>query len=212
MTRTFISYLGMRVIAQKPDLSRRDRHRFRYVRTPDDLEPFVTLSDAEAVIAGANPGLKGKEREELYDRWCQWTVQDESLPWHDPANRVKSFLILDQKQPDEAWLPIGVSILLPLTIDGSRNLVGGTKSSPRTGMPRPWKAGTWPEGHRPGSSWTPGSYASVPVHPANRCNASSTTAGASDCCSDTLPSSGTPTPGQSSRSYSSQTTRKSQRC
>jgi hypothetical protein len=124
MTRTFFSYLGMRVIAQKPDLSRRDRHRFRCVRTPDDLEPFVTLSDAEAAIAGVNPGLKEKRREELYDRWCQWTVQDESIPWHDPANRVKSFLILDQKQPDEAWLPIGVSILLPLTIDGSRNLRG----------------------------------------------------------------------------------------
>jgi hypothetical protein len=124
MTRTFISYLGMRVIAQKPDLSRRDRHRFRCVRTPDDLGPFVTLSDSEAVIAGANPGLKGKKREELYDRWCQWTAQDESIPWHDSANRVRSFLILDQKQPDEAWLPIGVSILLPLTIDGSRNLRG----------------------------------------------------------------------------------------
>ena len=124
MTRTFVSYLGMRVIAQKPDLNRRDRHRFRYVQTPDDLGPFVTFSDSEAVIAGANPGLKGKKREKLYDRWCQWTVQDESLPWHDPGNRVKSFLLLDQKQPDEAWLPIGVSILLPLTIDGSRNLQG----------------------------------------------------------------------------------------
>jgi hypothetical protein len=122
MTRIFISNLGIRVIVQRPDLSCRDRHRFRYVRTPEDLEPFVTLSYAEAVIAGANPGLKGNEREELYDRWCQWTVQDESLPWHDPANRVKSFLILDQKQPDEAWLPIGVSILLPLTIDGCRHL------------------------------------------------------------------------------------------
>jgi len=122
MTRIFISHLGMRVMAQRPDLSRHDRHRLRYVRTPDDLEPFVTLSDAEAGIAGANPGLNGKKREELYDRWCQWTVQDESLPWHDPSNRVKSFLILDQKQPDEAWLPIGVSILLPLTIDGDRHL------------------------------------------------------------------------------------------
>jgi hypothetical protein len=125
MTRTFFSHLGMRVIAQAPDLSRRDRHRFRYVRTPDDLELFVTLSDAETAVAGANPGLKGKKREELYDRWCQWTVQDESLPWHDPANRVKSFLTLDQKQLDEAWLPIGVSILLPLTIDGCRNLRRG---------------------------------------------------------------------------------------
>jgi hypothetical protein len=122
MTRIFISNIGMRVIMQKPDLSRHDRHRFRYVRTPDDLEPFVALSDSEAVIAGANPGLKGKEREELYDRWCQWTAQDESIPWHHPANRVKSFLILDQKQPDEAWLPIGVSILLPLTVDGGRHL------------------------------------------------------------------------------------------
>jgi hypothetical protein len=122
MTRTLISYLGLRVIAQKPDLNRRGRHRFRYVRTPDDLGPFVNLSDSEPVIVGANPGLKGKEREELYDRWCQWTVQNESLPWHDPANRVKSFLILDQKQPDTEWLPIGVSILLPLTIDGVRNL------------------------------------------------------------------------------------------
>jgi len=122
MTRIFISNLGIRVIVQRPDMSLLDRHRFRYIRKPEDLEPFVTLSDAEAVIAGANPGLKGKEREELYDRWCQWTVQDESLPWHDPANRVKSFLLLDQKQPDEAWLPIGVSILLPLTIDGFRHL------------------------------------------------------------------------------------------
>jgi hypothetical protein len=122
MTRIFISHLGMRVAAQNPDLSRHDRHRFRHVRTPEDLEPFVTLSDAEAAIAGVNPGLKGKKREELYDRWCQWTVQDESLPWHVPSNRVKSFLILDQKQPDEAWLPIGVSILLPLTIDGGRHL------------------------------------------------------------------------------------------
>jgi hypothetical protein len=122
MTRIFINNLGMRVIAQTPDLSRHDRHRFRYVRTPDDLKPFVTLSDAEAAIAGVNPMLKGKRREELYGQWCQWTVQDESLPWHDPTNRVKSFLILDQKQPSEVWLPIGVSILLPLTIDGERHL------------------------------------------------------------------------------------------
>jgi hypothetical protein len=122
MTRNFISNLGIRVITQCPDISCSDRHRFRYVRTPGDLELFVTLSDAEAAIAGANPGLKGNEREELYDRWCQWTVQDESLPWLNPANRVKSFLILDQKQPDESWLPIGVSILLPLTIDGCRHL------------------------------------------------------------------------------------------
>lgn len=122
MARIFTTHLGMKVIAQKLDLNRHDRHRFRYVRTPNDLAPFVSLSDAEAVIVGANPELNGKKREELYERWCQWTAQDESIPWHNPANRVKSFLILDQKQSDEAWLPIGVSILLPLTVDGAHHL------------------------------------------------------------------------------------------
>ena len=94
MTRNIIRHLGIRVLAQKPDLRHRDRHRFRYVRGQKDLEPFVALSDAEEVIAGVNPGLKGKKREKLYDRWCQWTVYDESLSWHDQKNRVKAFLIL----------------------------------------------------------------------------------------------------------------------
>jgi hypothetical protein len=122
MTRNIIRHLGIRVLAQKPDLRHRDRHRFRYVRGQKDLEPFVALSDAEEVIAGVNPGLKGKKREKLYDRWCQWTVYDESLSWHDQKNRVKAFLILDQKQQDKSWLPIGVSILLPLTVNGFRYL------------------------------------------------------------------------------------------
>jgi hypothetical protein len=118
MTRNIIRHLGIRVLAQKPDLRHRDRHRFRYVRGQKDLGPFVDLSDAEEVIAGVNPGLKGKNREKLYARWCQWTVLDQSMSWNPQENRVKSFLILDQKQSDEAWLPIGVSILLPLTMDG----------------------------------------------------------------------------------------------
>jgi hypothetical protein len=113
---------GMRALSQRPDLSRRDQHRFRYVRTLNDLDPFVELSDAEAVIAGANPGLSGPQRRELYDKWCQWTAVNECLPWYAPANSVKSFLILDQKQPDRTWLPIGVSILLPLSANGSRRL------------------------------------------------------------------------------------------
>lgn len=113
---------GMRVFAQRPDLSRREQYRFRYVRTLHDLDPFVELSDAEVVIAGANPGLSGQKRRELYNRWCQWTAVNECLPWCDSANSVKSFLILDQKQPDETWLPIGVSILLPLSLNGGRHL------------------------------------------------------------------------------------------
>jgi hypothetical protein len=113
---------GMRILAQRPDLSRRDQHRFRYVRTPADLDPFVELSDAEVAITGSNPGLSGIRRRELYERWCQWTAVDECIPWYDPANRVRSFAILDQKQADGTWLPICVSILLPLSIDGGRHL------------------------------------------------------------------------------------------
>jgi hypothetical protein len=113
---------GIRVLSQRPDVSRRDQHRFRYVRTMNDLDPFVELSDAEAMIAGANPGVSGSTRRELYDRWCQWTAANECLLWYDPANCLKSFLILDQKQPDGAWLPIGVSIVLPLSVSGGRHL------------------------------------------------------------------------------------------
>lgn len=113
---------GMRVLAQRPDRSRRNQYRFRRVRNPADLDPFVTFSDAEVVIAGANPELSGEKRRELYDKWCQWTARDEWLSWHDPANAVPSFVLLDQKQPDGTWFPIGVSILLPLSVNGSRHL------------------------------------------------------------------------------------------
>jgi len=113
---------GMRALRQRPDLSRRNQYRFRYAQTQDDLLPFVELSDAETTIAEANPGLSGPQRWKLYEQWCQWTAIDERIPWYDPANRVRSFAILDQKQPDETWLPIGVSIVLPLSMNGARHL------------------------------------------------------------------------------------------
>jgi hypothetical protein len=114
---------GYRAIFQKPDYSRRNEHRFRFVRSAGDLEPFVTLSDAEAAIAEANPELSGEKRKALYDRWCQWTARNEFLRWDDPGNESRSFMVLDQLQSDGRWLPISVSILLPLTLEGARHLL-----------------------------------------------------------------------------------------
>ena len=113
---------GTRYLAQLPDLSRRTEYRFRYVSTDADLSPFVQLSDAESVITGANPGLEGEARRELYRQWCQWTARFEQMPWYDPRNEVKTFLTLERLQPDGTWLPIAVSILLPLTREGGRHL------------------------------------------------------------------------------------------
>jgi hypothetical protein len=112
----------MKVLTQRPDYSRREQHQFRQVARRADLEPFVSLSDTEGAITEVNPGLMGEERWTLYERWCQWTARDESRSWHDPENHVSTFMILDQKQNDETWLPIAVTILLPLTVDGARHL------------------------------------------------------------------------------------------
>ncbi|MCB1549797.1 MAG: hypothetical protein KDJ41_18500, partial [Hyphomicrobiaceae bacterium] len=123
--------LGVRLMASRPDLSKASDYRFRAPTAPAELAPFVALSDEEPDIALSNPTLTGESRLGLYDRWCQWTAEDEARPWSAPGNRTRSFLILDQRQADGAWRSIAVSIVLPLSMRGGATLMGTSMEAAR---------------------------------------------------------------------------------
>ncbi|MDR3638877.1 MAG: toll/interleukin-1 receptor domain-containing protein [Isosphaeraceae bacterium] len=115
---------GFEVLTKKANPAAADRFRYRAVAKPDDLKPYIDLSDDDADIAGANPEASGESRWGLYDRWCQLTAKlPAPLDWYHPDNEVRSFLTLERKLPDGSWMPIGVSIILPLTPAGGVKLM-----------------------------------------------------------------------------------------
>jgi hypothetical protein len=81
-----------------------DQYRFRKPVTDDELTTFQELSDAEADITQAHPGLLGEKRRIFYRSWFE--------------RQNDSFLILDRKDRADQWQPVAVSILLPLTQEG----------------------------------------------------------------------------------------------
>ncbi len=123
--------VGLQVFSLPPRATNTEGFRFRYraVRRREDLEPFVRFSDQEIEICDAHPGLLGDKRRELYETWCQWTATRDDIPWDDHRNKIKSFLILDRQSPGEVWMPISVSIILPLSPAGEEFL---TKPPPGT--------------------------------------------------------------------------------
>jgi hypothetical protein len=66
------------------------------------------------ISAGANLDLPRDSRYEIYDRWCKASARRTDIAWRHAKNQVKTFLILETRQPAGAWSPIGVSIILPL--------------------------------------------------------------------------------------------------
>jgi hypothetical protein len=126
--------LGFRIFSLPPRRANSDSYEFRYrrLRNTADLDSFVRLSDAEPDLLAQNPDLKGESRRRLYKDWCEWTKESCDLPWDDPNNRTRSFLMLDRSivtkdaegRPTArtTWETIGVSIILPLSDDGERFL------------------------------------------------------------------------------------------
>jgi hypothetical protein len=115
---------GFEVLSRSANLRKRPQYRFRAAAHPEDLNPYVELSDNEAEITDANPELWGPTRFQRYNNWAEWTARDDSLDWHDLGNEVRSFLSLEHLAPDGTWETVGVSIILPLKPSGGCKLMG----------------------------------------------------------------------------------------
>jgi hypothetical protein len=79
-----------------------------------DIERFVRLSAVSPDIAGAHPDLDIEKRYELYEKWFRLNPN--------------SFLSLEKKARFGKWIPIGVSIILPLTNLGRELFTIGERS------------------------------------------------------------------------------------
>lgn len=126
-----IGNLGIRLISASPDPSKSKLFRFRRPLDRQQLAPFVSISDDEPDISLANPGLRHDARYDLYDNWCQWTAENQSNPWHSLGNGTRSFLMLDRQNDQGGWEPVGVSILLPLSVEGGVFLAGASTEAAR---------------------------------------------------------------------------------
>ena len=89
-----------------------NNYRFRMLRSSSELMFFGRFSDDEPDIAASNPGLEGDKRLQFYKDWFDI--------------RRDAFLILDRINLGTGnWDPIAVSIVLPLSIEGSRRIRTG---------------------------------------------------------------------------------------
>lgn len=119
-----VGKLGVRLMTGAPDPAKSGEFRFRAPTSRCQLAPFVAISDDEPDIMLSNPELKDEDRLNLYNSWCQWTADQSDIPWDNPTNATKSFLILEQMHADLLWRPISISIVLPLSPEGGTLLSG----------------------------------------------------------------------------------------
>jgi len=80
----------------------------------EDLKRFVEFSAVSPDIAGSHPDLDVEKRFKLYERWF--------------GLNPDSFLSLERREPKGRWIPIAVSIILPLTQTGAALFMTGQRT------------------------------------------------------------------------------------
>jgi hypothetical protein len=103
--------LGIERLLVLPGEPDPNKFKFRIAQHYSDLDSFVWWSDDELDIAQRHD-LQGAERRKLYNKWFDW--------------RSDAFLLLDRYDPIKGqWIPVSLSITLPLTQQGADRLANG---------------------------------------------------------------------------------------